>query len=135
MQRVHFRMHELASPAAPAPAAPGPAAPPAAFPAAVEPGGTVEPAREGATVVVGRSSRAFLRGRSNDLVLEGNVLVTRGVDLEIRSQRLEYDGRRQLIVSPGPVRVRTPQGVQEAAALRYSLIDERLEFSRPVFYQ
>jgi hypothetical protein len=35
----------------------------------------------------------------------------------------------------GPVRVETPDGVQEGAGLRHFIAEERLEFERPVFYQ
>ena len=83
----------------------------------------------------GRSQQAILGQQPGNLVLQGDVVLSKGDGLEIRSQRIEYDADQELVTSPGQVRVRTPQGTQEGASLRYFLADDRLEFASPVFYQ
>ena len=83
----------------------------------------------------GQSGEAFLTTQPDTLVLQGSVVVTRGEDLEIRSERIEFDSAGQVLTAPGPVRVRTPQGVQEGASLRYDLNGNHLEFASPRFYQ
>jgi len=83
----------------------------------------------------GRSGQAFLSAQPGNLVLAGAVVLTKGDALEIRSDRIEYDSVRDIVISPGRVRVLTPQGTQEGTSLRYFLADDRLEFESPVFYQ
>jgi LPS export ABC transporter protein LptC len=83
----------------------------------------------------GESGAAFLTTQPDNLVLQGAVVLHRGDDLEIRSERIEFDAARQVLTAPGPVRVRTPQGVQEGTALRYDLAGDHLEFASPLFYQ
>lgn len=87
------------------------------------------------TVFTGRSARARLSERPGGLLLQGDVVLRKDETLEIRSERVEYDQERQLVTAPGPVTVRTPQGVQEGEALRYSIAEQRLEFESPTFYQ
>jgi LPS export ABC transporter protein LptC len=87
------------------------------------------------TVLSGRSARAMLAGQRGVLVLQGGVRLWQGDDLDIRSERLEYDEQRQLLTSPGHVVVRSPQGVHEGASLHYWMAEERLEYTEPRFYQ
>lgn len=93
------------------------------------------PAEVGADIITGRSAAAELDGHQDHVVLSGQVVLQRGSGLEITSERIEYDDRAKLITSPGPVRVRSPQGVQEGDSLSYSIAEDRLELTRPVFYQ
>ena len=85
--------------------------------------------------VQGESGSAYLNAGSNNLVLMGGVVVTREDGVTIHSERLEYDGRRDEIVSPGPVRVHSVQGVQRGDSLHYWLKEDRMEFTRPRFEQ
>ena len=87
------------------------------------------------TVYVGHSREAFLQSRPDKLVLRGQVVITGAPEMEIRSEQIEYDQATQLVISPGPVTVRTPQGVQEGASLRYDIVGQRLDFANPVFYR
>lgn len=87
------------------------------------------------TVFTGRSARARLSPQPGSLVLEGGVVLSQGRELEIRSERIEYDQAKQLITAPGPVTVRTTQGVQEGKSLRYYVAEQRLDFESPTFYQ
>ncbi len=90
---------------------------------------------EAKPLFTGRSAQASLTGQPGNLVLQGGVVLSKGDALEIRSERIEYDAAREIVTSPGQVSVRTPQGTQEGASLRYYLADDRLEFESPVFYQ
>ncbi|HKI97115.1 MAG TPA: LPS export ABC transporter periplasmic protein LptC [bacterium] len=91
-----------------------------------------QPAREAFS---GHSGEAELSAEPGDVVLQGSVVLSKGSEMEIRSERIEYDATTQTVSSPGPVTVRTPQGVQEGAAMRYSIPDDRIEFTSPLFYQ
>lgn len=91
--------------------------------------------RAGTPEVQGESGRAFLDAGSSNLVLLGGVVLTREDGVTIRSERLEYDGRRDEIVAPGPVQVFTPQGEQQGDSLHYWLKEDRMEFTRPRFVQ
>jgi LPS export ABC transporter protein LptC len=85
--------------------------------------------------VTGHSAEALLTGDPGNVVLQGAVVLNKGEEMEIRSERIEYDATSQVVSSPGPVTVRTPQGVQEGDSMRYSLADGKLEFAGPRFYQ
>jgi LPS export ABC transporter protein LptC len=93
------------------------------------------PEQAGQVTFAGRSGQALLSTVPGDLVLQDAVVLTKGEDMEIRSERLEYDAAKQVVTSPGPVRVRTREGVQEGTSLRYSMSEDRLELTSPVFYQ
>jgi LPS export ABC transporter protein LptC len=83
----------------------------------------------------GHSDEALLSGEPGNVVLQGAVVLTKGPNLEIQSERMEYDAEQQVVTCPGPTVVHTPQGVQEGTSLRYYVADDRLEFGSPVFYQ
>ena len=93
------------------------------------------PSPDARPVFTGRSAQALLAAQPGNLVLQGAVVLSKGDALEIRSERIEYDAAREIVTSPGQVTVRTPQGTQEGASLRYYLADDRIEFASPVFYQ
>jgi LPS export ABC transporter protein LptC len=86
-------------------------------------------------VVTGSSAQALLTGQRGTLILQGQVRLQQGDELEILSERLEYDQVRQVITSPGHVVVHAPQGVQEGASLHYWIVEERLEYTQPKFYR
>ncbi len=83
----------------------------------------------------GRARRAVVRDAGGRVVLEHDVHLVRGSALEIRSERIEYDEREQVLLAPRGARVRTPRGVHEGDALRYSLRDDTITFEGPRFYR
>lgn len=86
-------------------------------------------------VMEGQSRSAQLDSRDGQVVLEGGVVLSRGSDVEIHSERIEYDDAEQIVASPGRVRVQSAQGVQEGTSMRYDIARQRMDFRSPVFYQ
>jgi LPS export ABC transporter protein LptC len=93
------------------------------------------PGTEGEVDFAGSSGRAFVSTDPGSVVLVDKVVLHHGAEMEIHSERIEYDAVQELFTSPGPVRVITPQGIQEGSTMRYHVADERVEFSSPLFYQ
>ncbi len=90
---------------------------------------------DGGVLLSGRSGRAEFATERQGLVLEGDVRLRKGDELEIRTERLEYDEATAVITAPTAVWVRSAAGIQRGGSLRYSIPDGRLEFTSPVFVQ
>jgi LPS export ABC transporter protein LptC len=91
-----------------------------------------KPAR---TILHGEAGQATLAPAPGELVLEGAVRVFQGLEVEIRSERLEYDPGRQRLHSPVRTWVRTPSGIQQGESLLYSIPDQKLSLTGPVLLQ
>lgn len=93
------------------------------------------PGTEEEVVYTGRSDEAQLTRDPGDVILIGGVVLNKGDELEITSDRIEYNAKKQLVTSPGPTRVRGPQGVEVGDSLRYSVPDQKLDLTSPLFLQ
>lgn len=87
------------------------------------------------TLLKGQAGHAYLDGRPGALVLQDDVLLLRGGEMEIRTQRIEYDPEARIIRAPAHVRVKTPTGIHEGDSMQYSLDEEKIVFSGPVWMQ
>lgn len=94
-----------------------------------------EPGAENEVAFAGHSDEAQLSRNPDNVVLIGGVVLTQSDGLEIRSDRVEYDAANQVVISPGPTRVRSPQGEEEGASLRYSVPQQKLHLTSPLFVQ
>lgn len=83
----------------------------------------------------GTADRAILRNKSRRLVFQGQVMFFQGEQLEMRTEVLEYDLAKRQIIAPQRVWVKTPDGIHQGASMRYSIADERLTFTQPLFTQ
>lgn len=83
----------------------------------------------------GTADSASLRSNAQRLVFQGQVSFFQGEQLEVRTEVLEYDLANRQINAPRRVWVKTPGGIHQGASMRYSVADERLTFTRPVFTQ
>jgi LPS export ABC transporter protein LptC len=86
-------------------------------------------------VLYGEAGQAILEPAPGEMVLEGAVRVFQGEEVEIRSERLEYDPGQQLLRSPARAWVRTPSGTQQGESMRYSIPEQQLALTGPVLLQ
>ena len=83
----------------------------------------------------GTANSASMQGNSERLVLQGKVSFFQGEQMEVRTEVLEYDLANRQVNAPRRVWVKTPGGIHQGASMQYSIADERLTFTRPVFTQ
>lgn len=83
----------------------------------------------------GRAQAALLDKKSGTVILIGKVRLRDDLGSEIRSQRIEYDQRKERIVAPGRVWVKARDTVHEGQSLVYEIPQQRMTFTAPKFYQ
>lgn len=83
--------------------------------------------------VVGQARSATLSAEPAHVALEGDVVLTHGVQTEIRTRHLIYREAEGVLESPGPVEVHAQGMLHKGASLRYNLLEQRFSFTAPIF--
>lgn len=84
----------------------------------------------------GTARRAVLSGSPRRVLLMGNVVMERGAEAVLRSERVSYDHGAQRIQAPLAFELRTGQTLQTGVALDYDLVTEKATFKSPrIFYR
>lgn len=79
----------------------------------------------------GTARRAVLSGSPRRVLLTGNVVMSRGADTVLRSERVSYDHGAQRIQAPQAFELRTGRTLQTGVALDYDLVTETATFRSP----
>lgn len=95
----------------------------------------LKPALARRGVIEGKSGLARLENNPSRLLLEKRVVLRQGREIEIRTGLILFDQKNNLMRAPHKVWMKTPNGIHEGDSLLYSLDDETLTFTRPVFSQ
>ena len=90
---------------------------------------------ESAISLQGKAGEAMLNQKQETVELIGNVDLQDGKGRRIFSNKILYNGKLEQMDSPGPVRIVTPNGVQEGASMKYMVKRNRMILARPRFYQ
>ncbi|MDH5750889.1 MAG: LPS export ABC transporter periplasmic protein LptC [Deltaproteobacteria bacterium] len=89
----------------------------------------------GEEAIHGKSSRAVLNTITQDLLLEGDVILFQGSHMEIRTQSLEFDQSNGFLQAPGEVWVSAQGMIHQGRNLRISLRDKSLQLDQPMLYR
>lgn len=89
----------------------------------------------GDPVLLGRSKEARLVGKPPRIILEGDVVLEKKGVMEIRTEKLVFDQRKNMMRAPGKVVMKTPQAIHSGDSLTYFLAEEQLTLTRPFFAQ
>ena len=92
---------------------------------------TGAPAPESAPVLHGTARRAVLSSSPQRVLLTGNVVLARGAETVLRSERVSYDHGAQRIQAPQAFELRTGRSLQTGVALDYDLVTEKASFRAP----
>lgn len=95
----------------------------------------IYPQKPGDPILLGRSEKARLIGKPPRIVLQGNVVLERGKEMEIRTENLVFDQSKNMVRAPGRVWVKTPRTIHRGDSLTYFLAEETLTLTRPFFAQ
>lgn len=88
--------------------------------------------RDGEVFVAFRSDAGRWHRSSNNLVLEGNVVLEYDGRVEIRTEALEWRAKDEVVVSPGPVRMAVDGDEVTAATMEADLDEERVRLDGEV---
>lgn len=89
----------------------------------------------GDPVLRGRSNGARMVNNPPRVILQGDVVLEKKGVIEIRTENLVFDQRKNLLRAPGKVVVKTPRAIHSGDSLTYFLAEERLNLERPFFAQ
>ncbi|MCH8077206.1 MAG: LPS export ABC transporter periplasmic protein LptC [SAR324 cluster bacterium] len=91
--------------------------------------------KPGDPVFMGSSKAARLVGKPPRVILQGDVVLKRGTLLEIRTENLVFDQKKNLVRAPGKVFLKTPRTIHSGDSLIYFLAEDSLTLTRPFFAQ
>ncbi len=91
--------------------------------------------KPGEPVITGRSREARIVGKPPRITLQGDVVLEKRGVMEIRTENLVFDQRKNLLRAPGKVWMKTPQAIHSGDSLTYFLAEERLNLTRPFIAQ
>ncbi|MEE8433409.1 MAG: LPS export ABC transporter periplasmic protein LptC [bacterium] len=91
--------------------------------------------KPGDPVFMGHSKRARLVGKPPRVMLQGDVVLKRGALIEIRTEILVFDQKKNLVRAPGKVSLKTPRTIHRGDSLTYFLAEDSLTLTRPFFAQ
>lgn len=89
----------------------------------------------GDPVLTGRSREARLIGAPPRIMLQGGVVLEKTGVMEIRTESLVFDQRKNILRAPGKVSLKTAQAIHHGDSLTYFLAEDKLILTRPFFAQ
>ena len=85
--------------------------------------------------LMGKAGVAMMSQKQETVELTGDVDLLDNRGRRIFSDRVIYSGKEDRLVSPGPVRIVSPQGVQEGRSMEYRIKRKRMVLTEPRMYK
>ena len=85
--------------------------------------------------ITGTSDKAVLNGRQQVLLMDAHVVITRGPETTLRSERVVYRHKTRQVISPRAFWLKDKSTINTGTSLDYDLDSQRITFAAPVMQQ